>query len=57
MSNRALQQQAEEVIEENEQLKNIIHKLNVQLSRYQAKCPPPQVRGKGKVMQLLSYKF
>ncbi|XP_072051774.1 uncharacterized protein [Amphiura filiformis] len=48
LSNRALQQQAEEVIEENEQLKNIIHKLNVQLSRYQAKCPPPQVRKLGK---------
>ncbi|XP_022083976.1 centrosomal protein of 89 kDa-like isoform X2 [Acanthaster planci] len=37
-----LRQQAEEVVAENEQLKMVIHKLNIQLSRYQAKHSPPQ---------------
>ncbi|XP_054762666.2 centrosomal protein of 89 kDa-like [Lytechinus pictus] len=37
-----LKKQAEAVIRENEDLKNVIHKLNIQLSRYQAKYAPPQ---------------
>ncbi|XP_038067839.1 centrosomal protein of 89 kDa-like [Patiria miniata] len=37
-----MRQQAEEVLGENEQLKMVIHKLNIQLSRYQAKHSPPQ---------------
>ena len=38
-----LKKQAEAVIQENEELKNVIHKLNTQLSRYQAKYDPPKV--------------
>ena len=41
-----LRQQAEEVVAENEQLKMVVHKLNIQLSRYQAKHSPPQVSQK-----------
>eukprot|EP00057_Strongylocentrotus_purpuratus_P034708 XP_796264.3 PREDICTED: centrosomal protein of 89 kDa [Strongylocentrotus purpuratus] len=37
-----LKKQAGAVIQDNEELKNVIHKLNVQLSRYQAKYAPPQ---------------
>ncbi|XP_071785817.1 uncharacterized protein [Asterias amurensis] len=36
-----MRQHAEEVVTENDQLKTIIHKLNIQLSRYQAKYSPP----------------
>ncbi|KAJ8042217.1 Centrosomal protein of 89 kDa [Holothuria leucospilota] len=35
-----LKQRAEEVLIENDDLRDIIHKLNIQLSRYQAKCSP-----------------
>lgn len=38
-----LKKQAEEVLIENENLRNIIHKLNIQMSRYQAKCSPLKV--------------
>ncbi|XP_071484726.1 uncharacterized protein [Diadema antillarum] len=39
---KQLKEQAERVIEENEELKNVVHKLNIHLSRYQAKYSSPQ---------------
>ncbi|XP_019640170.1 PREDICTED: centrosomal protein of 89 kDa-like isoform X1 [Branchiostoma belcheri] len=36
-----IKQQAEEVVHENDALKRTVHRLNVELSRYQAKYRPP----------------
>ncbi|XP_070575723.1 centrosomal protein of 89 kDa-like isoform X1 [Ptychodera flava] len=38
----ALKQQIQDISEENETLKSTVHRLNVELSRYQAKYRPPE---------------
>lgn len=51
-----LRQHAQELVDENDALKLTVHRLNVELSRYQARFKPMSIREVGQLLPYTSVK-